>query len=152
MRINWTKELPEAYKAMLGLEVVLKKGKLDPKLKELVKIRASQINGCAFCLDMHIKDSIAIGESIDRINLLPAWHETEFYSTQERAALAWCESLTKLSESGVPDELFNNLKQAFSDEEVVELTLLISTINAWNILGVGFRLDAGKYISRKGEK
>ena len=89
MRINWTKELPEAYKAMLGLEVVLKKGKLDPKLKELVKIRASQINGCAFCLDMHIKDSIAIGESIDRkLNLLPAWHETEFYSTRRKSSLS----------------------------------------------------------------
>lgn len=124
-------------------------GTLDPKLKELVKIRASQINQCAFCIDMHTKDAIASGEDQQRINLLPAWREAPFYSVEERAALSWCEALTLLPEEGAPDEIYSEVEKIFSPEELVELTLAIVVINGWNRLSVGFRSDVGKYVSHK---
>ena len=149
MRINWYKILPDGYNAMKGLEIIVEKSKLEPKLKELIKIRASQINGCAYCLDMHTKDARAIGESEQRIYVLAAWREAPFYSPRERAALAWCESLTLLSQTGAPDDVYAELQHLFNPEEVVELTLAIVTINSWNRLAVGFRSDLGNYTSHK---
>jgi AhpD family alkylhydroperoxidase len=149
MRINWHKILPEGYNAMKGLENFVEQTKLEPKLKELIKIRASQINGCAYCLDMHTKDARSIGESEQRIYMLSAWREAPFYSPRERAALAWCESLTLLSQAGAPDYVYTELEQLFKPEEIVELTLAIVAINSWNRLSVGFGTDAGNYTSHK---
>lgn len=147
MRLDWYKILPEGYKAMLQLQNVVDQSKLDHKLLELVKIRASQINGCAYCLDMHTKDATAIGESEQRLHLLAAWQEAPFYSPRERAALAWCESLTQISQSGVPDKNYDEVKSLFSDKEIAELTLTIIAINSWNRLAVGFKSDVGNYVS-----
>lgn len=149
MRLKWRNLFPEGYKALRNLQDVAESGTLDPKLRELVKIRASQINKCAFCLDMHTKDALAIGETGQRINLLPAWREVPFYSPTEKAALAWCESLTLLPEEGASDEIFNELENLFDPVEIVELTYTIVTINNWNRFGVAFRSDAGNYISHK---
>ena len=113
MRMSWIKVSPGSYQAMKGLEDFIEQSKLEPRLKELVKIRASQINGCAYCLDMHTKDARAIGESEPRIHLLPAWRETSFYTERERAALAWCESLTQLPQTGAPDDVYAGLEKVF---------------------------------------
>jgi len=147
MRLDWYKTSPEGIKAMLGLQKVVDQSKLDHKLLELVKIRASQINGCAYCLDMHTKDAIAIGEIEQRIHLLAAWREAPFYSQRERAALAWCETLTLISESGAPENIYKEVESLFSSEELVELTLTIIAINSWNRLAVGFRSEVGSYVS-----
>lgn len=149
MRINYSKILPEGLNAMLVLENLVEKTNLEPKLKELIKIRASQINGCAYCLDMHTKDARAIGESEQRINVVVAWREAPFYSPRERAALAWCESLTLISQTGAPDNVYAGLEQVFKPEEIVELTLAIVVINSWNRLAVGLRSDVGDYVSHK---
>ena len=149
MRINWRKILPDGYDAMKALENIVEKSSLEPRLKELIKIRASQINGCAYCLDMHTKDARSIGESEQRIYVLAAWREAPFYSPRERAALAWCESLTLLSQAGAPDDVYTELEQLFKPEEIVELTLAIVTINSWNRLSVGLDTDVGNYTSHK---
>jgi AhpD family alkylhydroperoxidase len=149
MRLSWSKILPEAYKAMIGMQKIADETSIEPKLMELVKIRASQINGCAHCLDMHTKDSVAIGENEQRIHVLPAWREAPFYSERERAALAWCEALTNISETGAPDEVYENLKKLFSSEEIVKLTLEIILINGWNRLAIGFRSPVGNYVSHR---
>jgi AhpD family alkylhydroperoxidase len=149
MRINWSKILPDGYNAMKCLENIVEQSKLEPKLKELLKIRASQINCCAYCLDMHTKDAHAIGESEQRIHVLAAWREAPFYSQRERAALAWCESLTLISQTGVPDDIYAELEKNFKPEEIVELTLAVVAINSWNRLTIGFRSDIGNYTSNK---
>ena len=148
MRLNWYKTLPEGYKAILGLQQVVDRSKIDHKLLELVKIRASQINGCVHCLEMHTKDALALGENDQRIYLLSAWREAPFYSERERAALAWCEALTNLPQSGAPDEVYEAVKKQFSPEELIELTLAIVAINSWNRLAVGFRSEVGNYVSK----
>ncbi len=148
MRIDWYKTSPEAYKAMLGVQKVVDKSSIDHKLLELIKIRASQINGCAHCLDMHTKDAIALGENEQRLHVLAAWREAPFYSDKEKAALAWCESLTNISSEGASDNLFDELKKYFTTEEIVELTLAIVAINGWNRLAVGFRSEVGNYVSK----
>ena len=147
MRIDWYKTLPHGYKAMLELQKIVDRSEIDHKLLELVKIRASQINGCAHCLDMHTKDAIAIGEKEQRLHVLAAWRETPFYSAKERAALAWCEALTDISNSGAPDNTYKEVERLFSPEEIVELTFAIVAINGWNRLAVGFRSDVGNYTS-----
>ncbi len=152
MRLDWHKTSPEGFKAMLGLQQVVDQSKLDHKLLELVKIRASQINGCAYCLDMHTKDAIAIGESEQRIHVLAAWREAPFYSQRERAALAWCESLTQISQAGASDRLYDEIENLFSPQEVVDLTLAIVTINSWNRLAVGFNSEVGGYVSNRKPK
>lgn len=149
MRLDWYKTLPEGYKAMLGLQQVVDKSKIDHKLLELIKIRASQINGCAHCLDMHTKDAIAIGESEQRLHVLTAWRETSFFSPRERAALAWCEALTQISLLGAPDSNYKELGNLFTPKEIVELTLDIVAINGWNRLAVGFKSDVGNYVSNR---
>ena len=113
MRIDWYKTSPDGYNAMKGLENFDEQNKLEPKLKELIKIRASQINGCAYCLDMHTKDARAIGESEQRINVLAAWREAPIYSPRERAALAWCEAITLLPETGAPDDVYAEIERLF---------------------------------------
>ena len=150
MRLNWSQILPESYQAMLRLQKVVDDSKIEHRLIELVKIRASQINGCAFCLDMHTKDAIALGESQQRIYLLSAWRETTIYSERERAALAWCESLTQISQTGAPDEIYEEVEKVFSSEEIAQLTMAIVVINSWNRLSAGFRTPVGDYVSSRG--
>ena len=147
MRIDYRNVLPEALEAMLGLERVVRASGLEPQLLELVKMRASQLNGCAYCLDMHSKDARARGEVEQRLHVLAAWREAPFYSARERAALAWCETLTLLSESGAPDDVYAELEQVFAAEEIVALTLAIVAINGWNRFAVGLRSPVGDYVS-----
>ncbi len=136
---------PEGYRAFLDLNKYIKSCGLEPSLIELVEIRASQINGCAFCIDMHTKDARARGETEQRIYALDAWQETPFYSDRERAALAWTEALTLISENHVPDELYNHVRQYFSEKELVDLSLAVITINGWNRLSISFRNVPGSY-------
>src|SRR5512146_1792761 len=150
MRLEWSKTLPEGYEAMSGLQKIADGSKIDHKLLELVKIRASQINGCAYCLDMHTKDAAALGETEQRLHLVSAWRESPYYTLRERAALAWCEALTNISENGVSDEVYTQVEILFSPVELVELTLAIVAINGWNRLAVGFRSPVGSYVSPKG--
>jgi AhpD family alkylhydroperoxidase len=149
-RPSYRTGLPAAMSAMLGLERAVHDSPLEPRLLELVKMRASQINGCAHCLDMHSKDARAIGESEERLHLLAAWREAPCYDPRERAALAWCESLTRISATGAPDADYAPLTGLFSDEEIVALTYAIVAINAWNRLAVGLRAPVGNYVSRRG--
>lgn len=149
MRLDGYKTLPEGYKAMRGLQKVVDQSNIDPKLLELIKLRASQINGCAYCLDMHSKDAIAIGETEQRLHVLAAWREAPFFSPRERAALAWCETLTKISLSSAPDNIYDEIKSLFSPEEIMELTFAVVAINGWNRLAVGLKSDVGNYISHR---
>jgi AhpD family alkylhydroperoxidase len=149
MRIEYGKVMPAAVEAMVGLQGAADNGGLEPKLVELVKVRASQLNGCAYCLDMHSKDARSIGEDEQRLQVLAAWRETPFYNKRERAALAWCESLTLLPETGAPDNIYAELTDHFSPEEIVALTLQVVAINGWNRLAVGFRTPVGTYVSHR---
>jgi AhpD family alkylhydroperoxidase len=149
MRLDYASVLPAAPQALLGVEKVIASSSLEPTLLELVKVRASQINGCAFCLDMHTKDARAIGEDEQRLHLVAVWREASCFSERERAALAWSEAVTLLPESGAPDDVYDALRPVFSEEEIVALTLAISLINVWNRLSVGFRRPAGEYVSRR---
>ncbi|HQF42858.1 MAG TPA: carboxymuconolactone decarboxylase family protein [Ignavibacteriaceae bacterium] len=149
MRLDWAKVSPDALKAMMAVQGFTDKSSLDHKLIELIKIRSSQINGCAYCLDMHTKDAIAIGESEQRLHVVAAWREAPFYSEQERVALGWCESLTEISSKGAPENLFKELQKHFTDEQIVELTLAIIVINGWNRLAVGFESEVGGYVSNR---
>jgi AhpD family alkylhydroperoxidase len=139
-RLNPQAAAPAAMKAMYELEGKIADLGLDPTLVELVKTRASQINRCAYCINMHTRDARALGETEARLYLLDAWRESPLYSDRERAALAWTEALTDLAHSGAGDGDYALLQSQFSPEEQVNLTLLIATINAWNRFGVGFRL------------
>ena len=145
-RIDGPKVAPAAYQAMLGLEMFVRKNsKLEPALLALVKMRASQINGCAYCLDMHSKDARAEGETEQRLYALPAWEETPFFTDRERAALALTEAVTLVGEGHVPDAVYERAKKSFSDEELVNLTLAIVVINGWNRLCFTFRAVPGEY-------
>ena len=130
---------PDAMKAMIALEVAVNKLGLEPSLLELVKLRASQINGCAFCIDMHTTDARKAGETDRRMHGVAAWRETPFFTEREQAALAWTEALTRLSTTHAPDADYERLQAQFTPKEQVDLTLAINTINSWNRLGVGFR-------------
>jgi AhpD family alkylhydroperoxidase len=147
MRIAYQKVFPDALRAMLGLENAVRASSLEPELLELVKMRASQLNGCAYCLDMHSKDARARGETEQRLHVLSAWREAPFYSERERAALAWCEALTLLPQTGAPDDVYAELERAFEPEEIVALTLAIVAINGWNRFAVGLRSPVGDYVS-----
>ncbi len=144
-RLNYPKAAPGAYKAMSGLENYLADCGLEPALKELVKMRASQINGCAYCIDMHSQDARAQGETEQRLYALSAWRETPFFSERERAALLWTEKLTLISNDHVPDDVYEQVRQHFTDKELVDLTLAVATINAWNRLAISFRSVPGRY-------
>jgi AhpD family alkylhydroperoxidase len=147
MRIAYQKVFPDAFRAMRGLENAVHASPLEPELLELVKMRASQLNGCAYCLDMHSKDARARGETEQRLHVLSAWREAPFYSERERAALAWCEALTLLPQTGAPDDVYAELERAFEPEEIVALTLAIVAINGWNRFAVGLRSPVGDYVS-----
>ncbi len=138
-RANFYTASPEAMKAMVALETAVGKLGLEQPLLELVKLRASQLNGCAFCIDMHSSDARKAGESERRLHGVSVWRETPFFTAREQAALAWTEALTQVSETHAPDADYELLKANFSDKEQVDLTLAIATINAWNRFGVGFR-------------
>jgi AhpD family alkylhydroperoxidase len=138
-RINSYQTAPGVMKAMMALQNEVAQSGLDPSLVGLVEIRASQINGCAFCLHMHTRDARARGETEQRIYLLDAWRESPLYSERERAALAWTEAVTLVSQTHVPDEVYEQAKAAFSEEELAKLTLLVVTINAWNRFSIAFR-------------
>ena len=138
-RLNAYQAAPAVMKAMMVLESQVVANGLEPALMELVKIRASQINGCAFCLHMHTRDARAKGEKEERIYLLDAWRESPLFSPRERAALAWTEAVTLVSQTHVPDEVYEQARAEFSEEELVKLTLLVTTINAWNRFAISFR-------------
>jgi AhpD family alkylhydroperoxidase len=137
-RLNFYGAAPKAMETMMKLSQEAN-ASLEHSLVELVKLRASQINGCAFCIKMHTTDALKAGENVDRLFLLDAWRESHLYTDRERAALAWTEALTLLSETNAPDDVYAAMKEQFSDEEQVKLTLLIGVINTWNRFAVGFR-------------
>jgi AhpD family alkylhydroperoxidase len=139
MRLNYREVLPEALKAMLGLERVANSALDDPRLLDLVKIRASQITGCAYCVRLHAGEARERGETDERLDMVAVWREADCFGRAERAALAWCEALTLLPASGAPDELFEELSRHFTSEQIVALTVAIVAINGWNRLNVGFR-------------
>src|SRR5690348_16107071 len=144
-RLNYAKASPDGFKAMRHLQAHVDGCGLERPLLELVKMRASQINGCAYCLDMHSKDARANGESEQRLYLLDAWREAPFYSERERAALEWTEALTKITEGHVPDAVYMRVKTQFTDEELANLSMAIITINSWNRLSIAFRAEPGHY-------
>jgi AhpD family alkylhydroperoxidase len=144
-RIEYANVAPDGVKAMTGLERYLGACGLEKKLLDLVKLRASQINGCAYCVDMHWKDLRADGESEQRLYSLDAWRETSFYTDRECAALDWTEAVTLLTEGHVPDELYDRVRRQFSEKEMVDLTLAVVAINGWNRLCISFRKVAGTY-------
>lgn len=144
-RFNYFKAAPDAYKAMSGLEAYLHGCGLEQGLLHLVKLRASQINGCAFCLDMHWKDLRAIGEEEQRLYSLDAWRECPWYSDRERAALAWTEALTLITHGHVPDAVYEEVRKQFNEKELTDLSIAITTINAWNRLSIAARTTPGTY-------
>ncbi len=144
-RIDYGKAAPDAVAAMRALETCVRRSGLDAALLELVKTRASQLNGCAYCIDMHTKDARARGESEQRLYGLAAWQETPFYSERERVALEWTEAVTQVSDGYVADDVFESVRRHFSDKELVDLTLAIIAINGWNRLAIAFRTVPGTY-------
>jgi AhpD family alkylhydroperoxidase len=144
-RLDAQKAAPAAVHAMLALESSVRKSRLEPALLELVRMRASQINGRAYCIDMHSKDARAAGESEQRLYALNAWKETPFFTDRERAALLWTEAITLINQGHAPDEIYDEVRQRFTEEELVNLTLAIVTINGWNRLAIGFRAVPGEY-------
>jgi AhpD family alkylhydroperoxidase len=138
-RLNFYKASPNAIKAMRGLEEQIARSSLEKPLIELVKLRASQINGCAFCVDMHSTDARKHGETERRLAAVIVWSEAPFFSDRERAALEWTEALTRVEQTHVPDDVWERIKPHFTPEEIVDLTLLVSTINSWNRFAIAFR-------------
>ncbi len=146
-RLNPYKAAPEALRAMSALQAYVDSCGLERPLLELVKLRASQINGCAYCIDMHTKDARALGETEQRLYLLSAWRESPMYGARERAALEWTEAVTLLTKDHVPDDVYERVKLLFRPEELANLTLAIAAINSWNRLSVAFRAVPGAYQS-----
>jgi AhpD family alkylhydroperoxidase len=146
-RLNWMSRQNEGLEAMRSVESWLAKS-FDQKLLALVKLRASQINGCAFCLHMHSEEAKKLGERDERIILLDAWRESALYSERERAALAWTESLTKISETHAPDDVYEQVHKSFTDQELATLSIAIAMINAWNRLAIGFRAQHPADVAR----
>lgn len=144
-RIAYSKLAAGAMRAMYGVQEYVNHSGLDPKLLELVKMRASQLNGCAYCLDMHSQDARQLGETEQRLYVLPAWREAPFYSPRERAALAWTEAVTLVADSHVPDEVYEEARREFNEQEMIDLTMAIIAINGWNRLAISFRSQAGTY-------
>jgi AhpD family alkylhydroperoxidase len=138
-RLDFYTAEPAIMKALVGVENQLAKGTIEILTKELVRLRASQINGCAFCLDMHVTDALKEGESQRRLATVSAWRETPFFSDRERAALEWTESLTLISQNHVPDAVWEAVRPHFTDAELMELTALITSINSWNRFAIAFR-------------
>jgi AhpD family alkylhydroperoxidase len=144
-RIEFANVAPGAYRAVMGLETFVRQSGLEHSLLELVKLRGSYLNGCAYCVDMHTKDARAAGETEQRLYAVPVWRETPFFSARERAALAWTEVVTEMGPHGVPDDIHEEASAHFSEEEIVKLTMAVIAINAWNRLAVAFRAEVGSY-------
>jgi AhpD family alkylhydroperoxidase len=152
-RLRYDKAYPDAYKAMMALTQAVEKTGLSPQLTDLVNYRVSQLNGCAFCLDMHSKDLRARGETEQRLYMASAWREApHLYSARERAALAWAEAVTRLDNQQVPDAVYDMARKEFSEAELAQLTLAIAAINGWNRLNVAFHTPAGNYKSAAARK
>ena len=144
-RLNYVKAFPEGLHAMRQLERTIRAAGFEPSLLELVKTRASQINGCAFCIDMHTKDARAAGETEQRLYALSAWRETPFFTPRERAALAWTEALTNIQQGHAPDAVYGEALNEFGEADLVKLTLAITQINAWSRIAIAFRAEPGRY-------
>src|SRR5579864_6986552 len=144
-RMDYAKASPQAVQAMLGLEKYVRQSGLETSLLDLIKLRASQINGCAYCIDMHSKDARASGESEQRLYALDAWRETPFYSDREPAALEWTEAVTLVNATHVPDEVYESVRKHFNEKELMDLTLAVVAINGWNRLAISFRAVPGTY-------
>ena len=144
-RIDIAKAMPKALQALYPMTKHVNASGLDHRLLELVKMRTSQLNGCAYCLDMHDKDARAAGETEQRLYLLDAWREAPFYSERERAALEWTEAVTLVAQDHVPDEAFSRVREHFSEGELLDLTIAIIATNGWNRLNVAFRPEVGSY-------
>jgi AhpD family alkylhydroperoxidase len=144
-RLNYAQAFPEGVNAVLNLERVIRASGLEHSLLELVKIRASQLNGCAYCIDMHTKDARAQGESEQRIYALSAWRETSFFTARERAALGWTEALTNIQQGHASNDAYQEARAEFDEAALVKLTLAITQINVWNRLAIGFRIEPGTY-------
>ena len=144
-RLNYAKVSPDALRAMLEIEKNVMTSTIERPLYELVKIRASQINHCAYCLDMHTKDARKAGETEQRIYALSAWRETPFFTERERAALEWTEAVTVISQNDIPDSLYESVHKQFSEKEMVDLTMAVIAINGWNRLAISFRTVPGSY-------
>jgi len=144
-RLNYAKTSAAGYKAMASLEAYLQQSGLEESLLHLIKLRASQINGCAFCIDMHWKDLRAIGETEQRLYALDAWREYPLYTDRECAALEWTEAVMRITEGHVPDSLYESVRPHFTDKELADLTFAVATINAWNRLAISARMEPGKY-------
>ena len=147
-RIDYRKVSPEAVTAMAGLERFVRTSGLEPGLVELVKLRASYINGCAYCVDVHTKDARVTGETEQRLYAIPVWRETPFFTPRERAALAWTDSVTEVARTGVPDDVYEQARAEFSESELLSLTMAIIAINGWTRLAVSFRTEPGTYQPR----
>jgi AhpD family alkylhydroperoxidase len=145
-RVNYVKVAPEAFRAQRGLENYIHQCGLEPSLIELMKLRASYINGCAYCVDMHTKDARHRGETEQRLYAVPVWRETPFFTPRERAALAWAEAVTEIYKGGVSDELYAQAREQFTDKELVDLTMVVVTINGWNRLAITFHAPVGSYV------
>lgn len=146
MRIDYYKH-PEIVRPMRALSQAASAGSLEPNLLELVKVRASQLNGCASCLEMHTKLARGGGESDDRLHLVAVWRETPLFTERERTALLWCDELTLLAERDVSEEVFRSVSDIFSEDEICQLTLAVIVINSWNRLAVGFRAPVGDHVA-----
>jgi AhpD family alkylhydroperoxidase len=144
-RLNYARAFPEGVHALLNLEKVIRASGLEPSLLELVKIRASQLNGCAYCLDMHTKDARAQGETEQRIYALSAWQEAPFFTPRERAALAWTEAITNIQQGHAADAVYEEVRREFDEGQLVKLTLAVAQINSWNRLAIAFRVEPGMY-------
>lgn len=148
-RLDYARVAPEGYRAIRDLDRYVRSSGLEHALIELIKIRVSQINGCAFCIDMHTKDARSAGETEQRIYALNAWRETSFFTERERAALDWAEAVTSIGENHIPDTLYEAALRQFTEKELVDLTFAIIVINGWNRLAISFRAVPGSYQPRK---
>lgn len=147
-RLDYFKIDPEAPKGLMEMEKYMIKSGFDKKLYHLIKLRASQLNGCAYCLDMHTKDAMKMGDTVQRLVGLDAWREAPYYTDKERAALEWTEVITLISQDHISDEIYENVRKHFSEQELLQLTIGIVAINGWNRLAIPFRTPAGNYEPR----
>ena len=143
-QVTTSKPLSDPYRAMLGLEKALSKSRIEPALRELIKLRVSQINGCAYCIDMHWREARRAGEEEQRLVGLPAWRESPYYTSRERAGLRMAEELTRMADRALPEEVYQQVHAEFDDQELEDLVWVIASINAWNRRGVGLRLVPGE--------
>ncbi|EJC80151.1 alkylhydroperoxidase AhpD family core domain protein [Rhizobium leguminosarum bv. trifolii WSM2297] len=142
-RLNYAQQSPELFKKFMEFSMALRSSVIDEKLQALIEIRASQINGCGFCLDMHVKQAKILGETELRLHHVAIWRESNLFIPRERAALAWTEALTKLAEGGIPDEIYERVRGQLSEKEISDLTFVVMAINAWNRVNVGFKTVPG---------